>query len=710
MTSKEKYLAHKIDQREQILSDHLEGTARLSSQFASAFGREKQGEMAGYLHDIGKHAKEFQKRIRNPESTKKCDHATAGALEAFHQGQLDVAMCILGHHGGLLDLGGSRDGSEDKTVQGRIKKGREGKIPDYSAWESTGLWRDFSDVPKMDASQTAFSRYIEVKMLYSSLVDADFLDTEAFMEEKAVPRGEYDTMAELRERLDLYLRRKNWLIPQTGINGMRTEILETAARKGRALGRGIYTLTVPTGGGKTLSSLRFGLEHAVEHGLDRIIYVIPYVNIIEQTAEKFREILGKKNVLEHHSHIIPEKEEERRLALASENWEMPVILTTAVQFFESLFHNKPSRCRKLHNIANSVIIYDEIQMLPVKHWIPCVQALEELSGSCRATQILCTATQPAITFPGKTVPLEIVENKKRYYGAFQRVTFKRAGLLSLEYVAGKIMGREQTLCIVNTKTTAQKLFQILPEAEGIFHLSTMMVPAHRKEVLGNIQKRLQEGKGCRVIATSLVEAGVDLDFAYVMREQAGLDSILQAAGRCNRNGKRNIRESIVEIFSLDGQIPSSIGQQVSAARYVMREFEEWDSLEAIEAYFQFWRNLRGEKNLDQKEIMKKVNRYAFCEIAKDFRLIEEDTYTIYIPWKEEGKKHIDRLRKGICNKELFRDLGRYGVNVFAPHYRELVERGDVEFIHDMGVLTNIALYQGDTGLKFQEREGMAIFC
>ena len=493
---------------------------------------------------------------------------------------------------------------------------------------------------------------------------------------------------------------------------MRTEILETAAQKGRLFGRGIYTMTVPTGGGKTLSSLRFALEHAVEHGLDRVIYVVPYVNIIEQTAETFRNILGNRNVLEHHSHGMSagDEQELQRLELASENWDMPVIITTAVQFFESLFHNKPSRCRKLHNIANSVIIYDEAQMLPVKHWIPCVQALEELSASCRATQILCTATQPAITFPGKTVPLEIVEDVKKYYGAFQRVTFKNAGLLSLEAVAGRIMEEKQVLCIVNTKKTVQRLFHMLPEGEKNFHLTTMMVPAHRKEILEEIKKRLHEKKACRVIATSLVEAGVDLDFAYVMREQAGLDSILQAAGRCNRNGERSPKDSIVEIFSLEEQIPASMSQQVGVTRYVMREFEEWDSLKAIEAYFQSWRDLRGKENLDEKEIMKKVNRYAFREIARDFHLIENDTCTIYIPWKEEGERLIGQLRKGLYHKELLRELGRYGVNVFEPHYRELVERGDVELIHGVAVLANGALYHEDTGLEFQEKEGIAIFC
>ncbi len=707
------YLAHKIDNREQTVLEHLTGTSKLSAQFASAFGKEKQGEMAGYLHDIGKYSGEFQERIRNPEHTKRCDHSTAGAIEAFKQRQLGVSMCIMGHHGGLLNFGGKMDTSEDRTVQGRLKKGMERKIPDYTAWKELCPGREFENVPEMEPNQTPFERYMEIKMLYSSLVDADFLDTEMFMEGKSASREEYDTLEQLKDRLETYLKNQKWLEAHSGINGMRTEILETAAQQGRKLERGIYTLTVPTGGGKTISSLRFALHHGVEHGLDRIIYVIPYVNIIEQTAEKFREILGRENVLEHHSNVIYEKEDEQEwkcYQLASENWDMPVIITTAAQFFESLFHNKPSRCRKLHNIANSVIIYDEVQMLPVSHWIPCIHALEKLSKSCRATQVLCTATQPAVVFPQETMPLEIIAEPERYFGAFKRVTFQNSGLLSLEEIAEKIESSHQVLCIVNTKRTAQSLYKMLSEKENAFHLTTMMIPVHRKEALQQIKERLQKGMPCKVVATSLVEAGVDLDFPYVMREQAGLDSILQAAGRCNRNGGKNLRESITEVFELEGRIHGSIRQQVDAARYVMREYEQWDSLEAIETYFRFWRQLRGKENLDQKQIMEKINRYAFCDIAEVFQLIENDTCTVYIPWKEEGEELISQLRNGFYNSPLFRALGRYGVNVFKPHYGELVRLGDVELINGIAVLNNRNLYHEDTGLEFQAEEGIAIFC
>ncbi len=707
------YLAHKTEDREQTLQEHLQGTAKLAGDFAAAFGKRSLGEFAGGLHDIGKASKEFQARVRNPNSTETYDHSTAGALEAVKMRQMTAAMCIMGHHSGLLDFGGQMDKDMDGTVRGRIKKGLEGKIPDYSGWKEACPSLSLPSVPEMDASQTAFGRYMETKFLYSSLVDADFLDTEEFMNGEPAPRGMGDSLETLLGRLEDWLNKHGWLEGKTGINGMRSELLRTAAAHGREAERGIYTLTVPTGGGKTVSSLYWALCHGVSHGLDRVIYVIPYMNIIEQTAKKFREILGEENVLEHHSNVIYEKdseEEQDPFLLASENWDMPVVVTTAVQFFESLFHNKSSRCRKLHNIANSVVIYDEVQMLPASYWTPCIHAMEELSDSFRATQVLCTATQPAITFPKGTEPEEITKNTKKQFEQLKRVTFVNGGQTSPEELADKLKSHRQALCIVNTKRTARRLYELLEGREGCFHLTTMMVPAHREEVLSEIRRRLGDGLPCLVAATSLVEAGVDLDFPHVLREQAGLDSILQAAGRCNRNGKKKPEESIVEVFSLEVKAPDSIRQQVDAARYIMKGDKEWDSLEAIEAYFRFWREkLRGEENLDRKKIMEKAERYAFREIAETFRLIDDDTYTVYIPWREEGKRLLRELRGGKCGRGLFRKLGRYSVNVYEPHYRELLRLGDIELIQGTAVLANEKLYDEHAGLAFSAKEGDAIF-
>ena len=504
------YLAHKTEDREQTVLEHLQGTAKRAGEFAAAFGKQSLGEFVGGLHDVGKCSEEYQARIRNPDSTEKCDHSTAGALEAFNMRQMTAAMCIMGHHSGLLDFGGQMDRDTDGTVRGRIKKGMEGKIPDYSRWKEACPSLTIQNVPEMDPSQTIFGRYMETKFLYSSLVDADFLDTEEFMNGEPAPRGVGDSLETLLKRLEIWLRERGWLEGKAGINGMRSELLRTVSVHGRAAERGIYTLTVPTGGGKTVSSLYWALCHGVSHGLDRVIYVIPYMNIIEQTAKKFREILGEENVLEHHSNVVYEEdfgEDRNPFGLASENWDMPVVVTTSVQFFESLFHNKSSRCRKLHNIAGSVIIYDEVQMLPVASWTPCIHAMEELSSSFRATQVLCTATQPAITLPTGRKPVEITKDTEKQFEGLKRITFVNGGQVSLEQIADKMKSSRQALCIVNTKRTARRLYDLLEGREGCFHLTTMMVPAHREKVLSEIKRRLEEGLPCLVAATSLVEAG-----------------------------------------------------------------------------------------------------------------------------------------------------------------------------------------------------------
>lgn len=716
------YLAHKQDAREQTIIAHAKGTAELAEQFAEAFGMGAQGKVAGYLHDTGKYSSEFQKRIRNPEQTGKCDHATAGAWEARQMNQVEIAMCIAGHHSGLLNWGSRWDDETSATFSGRMKKAKNRGIPDYSAWLSERNVDELVDLPPVKRPESGDELYWRIKFLYSALVDADFLDTERFVEEDAVKRKYGIEIDVLCDRLKAYLQKKGWLKARNGLNGMRTEILELAARKGREAEQGAYKLTVPTGGGKTVSSLRFALQHAKMHGMKRIIYVVPYVNIIEQTANTFREILGEDAVLEHHSNVEYQPNDEGKWdwkKLACENWDMSVIVTTAVQFFESLFHNKSSKCRKLHNIANSVIVYDEVQMLPIKYWSPCVSVMQELSNHYHVTQIFCSATQPEIEFSNKLeasestehieIP-EIMERKEEYFQRFKRVTFRDAGQVAMESLAEKIREKTSVLCIVNTKRTAKELFALLADEPDVFFLTTMMVPEHRWEVLQEIKRRLcaDVPKPCRLIATSLVEAGVDLDFAYVLRELAGLDSILQAAGRCNRNGRRSVESSITEVFSLESGPHKPICQQVDATKRIMGKYKAWDSLEAIKNYFVFYRALRGKANLDCQDIKGKMERYEFEEIAKAFHLIDEETYTVYVPWKG-GADLIEQLRRGIYNRDLLRRLGRYSVNLFRKHYEEWLRLGNIELVGNVAVLNNQCLYSEQTGMEFQAKEGEAIF-
>lgn len=703
----EKYLAHiSNDKREQTILEHLNGTAELCARYASAFGAEEQGHLAGLAHDLGKYSNFFQHRIRG--STEHVDHATAGAAECCKLEQSCAAFAVAGHHGGLPDGGGQGDHYEDGTFCGRMKKTALGKLEPYDAWQQ--------EIQLPAVPQPMFSDLLEemffTRMLYSCLVDADFLDTEAFMAGKEQERGGGDRMEILEKKLQAYI--STWFPPRTELNQERCAILQRCLEQGECRKPGLFTLTIPTGGGKTVASLAFALRHARAHSLRRIIYVIPYTSIIEQNAQVFRDILGERNVLEHHSGVLYDSKDETRpdnirLARATENWDMPVVVTTAVQFFESLFANRPSQCRKLHNLAQSVIIFDEAQMLPVPYLRPCVFAISQLVKNYGASAVLCTATQPALDgifkefLPGQPA-VEICPAFQ--HNIFRRVTFRQAGKLPPETLAEQINGQKQALCIVNSRKSAQTIYSLLNK-EGSFHLSTLMYPAHRKTMLEEIRARLRDGLPCRAVSTSLIEAGVDVDFPAVFREEAGLDSILQAAGRCNREGKLSADESIVTIFQGETAPPSLFEIPVAAGRQALKRYDQPDSPEAIRYYFQELLDLKGSAVLDQKKIlsMMKQEFMPFRKVAEKFHLIDSETKTVYIPLGE-GEELVQKLRSGESSRELFRALGQYSVSIYPQHFQSLDLAGDLEVLEDgVAVLTNLTLYDNDIGLSPMADEG-----
>lgn len=701
--------------REQTVAEHLLGTAELAAGFGSAFGAGEEARLAGLLHDIGKCSDAFQARLRGGP---RCDHSTAGAQEAQRLGSPPVAFSVAGHHGGLPDGGARGDEAGSPTMMGRFQK----KLDDYSRFAGQIELPDTPlPPPRLDGpSTTAFFRTaFYTRMLFSCLVDADWLDTEAFMD-GAVERGMNRPIPELLERLDAFLRQKGWDRPVRELDILRRDILQQCRSLG-ALERGLFTLTVPTGGGKTGASMAFALEHAKAHRLRRIVYVIPYTSIIEQNAAIFRDMLGEDCVLEHHSGADPDTLDNAdpasvRRKRAAENWDAAVIVTTAVQFFESLFAAKPSKCRKLHNLAESVIIFDEAQMLPVPYLKPCVAAMAELAARYGCSAVLCTATQPSLSpllwqYAPSLPPRELCPNWAELLPMFWRVAFHQEGTLSDMSLAGRLCGEGQVLCIVNSRKQAQAAYALL-NREGRYHLSTLMTPAHRREKLSEIRARLLQGLPCRVVSTSLIEAGVDVDFPAVYRAEAGLDSILQAAGRCNREGKRSPDDSIVHIFTPEGGSPPLFQPNIKAANSALRKTSP-DDPAAIVKYFDTLYEWAGQA-LDHKNIMDQWERgssgvqYPFQTIAEQFHLIEQPTTTVYIP-TEESIPLLEELRQGQYSRRLFRRLGQHGVAVYPGHIEALDRGGHLERVDESTIiLRSTDLYSQETGLTLEPVEGQAL--
>lgn len=708
------YLAHIAgDGRKQTAAEHLNGTAERCALFAAPFGAEELGRLAGLSHDLGKYSMEFQRRLDNGP---KVDHATAGAFACWRMGQPLAAFAAAGHHGGLPDGGTQGDSPDAGTFLGRMKRAERGGLPDCSPWTEEIALPSPAPPP---CGTEPLSQIFFTRMLFSCLTDADFLDTEAFMD--GSPRPEHPApLDDLWERLQRHI--SGWFPPQGELNSRRCAVLEQCIRMGKTQPPGLFTLTVPTGGGKTVASLAFALAQARARarGLRRIIYVIPYTSIIEQTAQEFRTILGAENVLEHHSNAAYEIDAEAtpktvRLAQAAENWDMPVVVTTAVQFFESLYANRPSQCRKLHNLAGSVILFDEAQLLPLPCLRPCVHAIAQLVQHYGASAVLCTATQPALGplfaefLPGRPA-VELCPPELCPPESFRRVCFRQAGRLDWDTLSGQLQQHEQVLCVVNSRKSAQEIFTRL-SGEGNFHLSTLMYPAHRRAKLEEIRRRLREGLPCRVISTSLIEAGVDVDFPAVFREEAGLDSILQAAGRCNREGKRPVSESIVTLFRGEAAPPPLFQTAIGAGRMVLEQYDDIASREAIQAYFHTLLELKGAEAQDIYGILPKIRTelFPFQSVAERFHMIDSPTRTVYIPLGA-GAELVGRLRAGERSRALFRQLGQYGVSIYENHFAALDQAGDLERLEDgSAILATLSLYSEETGLSLEVDCGKAFF-
>ncbi|MBM3128230.1 MAG: CRISPR-associated helicase Cas3' [Chloroflexi bacterium] len=716
----------------QPLIAHLTNSANLAEKFGADAGISELARTAALIHDLGKYSKAFQARLDG--SPRKVDHATAGAREAtslFNQNQNQrwlatmLAYCVAGHHTGLPDFGSAIDVETDATLSTRLDPNKK-TLEDFSAYKTELDLATLTLPPNLkirpDKERPGFSLAFFTRMLYSTLVDADFQETETYMNDGEKPRGEYPSIEELCQKFNTHLRKFD--NPEGDINRKRTETLKTCIAKADSE-QGFFTLTVPTGGGKTLASMAFALNHAVKHGLKRIIYVIPFTTIIEQNAGVFKECLGEQNVLEHHSNFdwnpmreaSPESADNEtndvlsKLKLASENWDIPIVVTTNVQFFESLFANKSSRCRKLHNLAKSVIIFDEAQMLPREYLDPCMLAVKELVQNYGASTVFCTATQPALDkrLPGVKF-IDLVPDSQALFDFYKRVQIKNLGKVPDAELIEKMNAHPQVLCIVNTRRHAKGLFDGLT-GEGSFHLSTLMCPAHRKEKLLEIRKRLKTAQACRVISTQVMEAGIDVDFPVGFRALAGLDSIVQAAGRVNRN--KNNPMGDVFVFAPETpfikKTPAFIKQGASVAESILRDYaDNPDSIQAINAYFSMLYNLQDSGAFDAKKILSFFDKqtgeldFDFKTAAENFRLIENNQVAVVIPYKDEAREILEQARYHPYPFKFARQLQTYTVNIYQNEFEKLQSKGVIETCNETYQVLTVAgmkeFYNENTGL------------
>jgi len=719
----------------QTVREHLNNTANIARELGIDAGVAELAYVAAMLHDIGKYSDAFQRRLEGAGF--KVDHSTAGAKEARQLFQDDpvhqimgtiLAYCIAGHHSGLLNYGSPIDIETDGTLWARLKK----EVEDYQIYKEeikTEELRLPAYLPiRPITKDCGFSLAFFTRMVYSALVDADFLETEAFMNSEGKPRGGYDDVSVLKEKLDHSLDRfKN---PDSPINQQRTETLKNCIAKATEK-PGLFTLTVPTGGGKTLSSLAFALHHAALHGMKRIIYVIPYTSIIEQNAAIFKNCLGYSNVLEHHSNFNWDQKQNyaeaeqaddqtnnaiQKLKLATENWDIPIVVTTNVQFFESLFANRSSRCRKLHNIAKSVIIFDEAQMLPRDYLKPCMYAVYELVKNYSATAILCTATQPSVEqfLPKEAELQELSTDPQSLYRFYKRVQVKHIGIKSDDYLTQQMNANQQTLCIVNTRRHARGLFEKLNN-EGRFHLSTLMCPAHRKRTIAKIKETLCTKKPCRVISTQIMEAGIDIDFPVGFRAISGLDSIIQAAGRVNREGKQS--EGTLYVFEPDSafvkRTPAYIRQGAEVARNILRNYADPVCMEAIHDYYELLYDLKGKEDFDKKNIFHCFEKgdpsnlnFDFKTASEKFRLIENNTASIVIQYDQTAISLLDKARISDFPLSFSRELQPYTVNIYQNEFNALQAKGLIDLYGDAyAVLNDMGYYNAETGLQIPESVG-----
>lgn len=702
----------------QTNAEHSNNVAKLARSFADELGMGMWGYVLGMLHDKGKESDDFQSYIRKESGydyEAKCplehNHAFVGGIIAksiYGKGS-ESLLCnqIISHHSGLHDY---------CQIEETLKKDIPSDV--NRCVEKIHLNRppfSFSQI-KGSKGMTPDANHLS-RMLFSCLVDADYLDTELFMDEKSArKRINGISLQSLLPSLETYIDNLQKRSSESEVNAIRRTVQERCVSVSNVK-KGFYSLTVPTGGGKTLSSLVWALRHAVHNGMKRIIIAIPYTSIIAQTASILKQIFGEEAVLEHHSNFDPQslksKEMQHKAKLATENWDYPIVVTTNVQLFESMFSNKPSDCRKLHNIVNSVIILDEVQTLPTDYLQPIVDALKSYQRMFGISVLFTTASQPVLSgliegcnpkaaFQGIDNITEIIPKEYVLHDKLRRVRLEIDNTGSTyDEIADQLSQHNKVLCIVNTRNDARELFERLPKEGLTIHLSRMMCPRHVSKAIQEIKQALSDNSETviRVVATQLIEAGVDIDFPVVYRQEAGLDSILQAAGRCNREGKLDMATTYVFSLSEEHKLYGSI-IDANNARLNMVNVNDWFASEAMTEYFRqlYCRKETFDKK-DIKTLLYKPTEMCFAEAAKEFRLIEETGKTVYVNM-DDSLELVERLKNDGITYSLMKQLSQYSVNIHERDFLKLWSYGAIEeVIEGIYVVNDRAQYDENIGLR-----------
>ena len=693
------------------LVDHLIAVAKLAGEFCESFDSHDAGYYAGLWHDVGKFNPEFQKYLKSGKHSGGPDHKGAGAKLALQHLE-PLALLVQGHHGGLPVMRHCKGWVDEKdsnpATAAAIERARQA-MPEL---EPKGRI-----TPPEWTRKEPHRAEMWLRMVFSALVDADYLDTEAhFNLRQAMQRGQSTSIGELWQRFSERHQNVQTGAPADAVNEVRSEVYEACVATAENP-PGIFRLAVPTGGGKTLSGMGFALRHAVSHGLDRVIVAVPFISITQQTASVYREFLGDEAVLEHHSSVeVDDSDEYDAKAiwarLASENWDAPIVVTTTVQLFNSLFSNRTSSTRKLHNLARSVIILDEAQALPPTLLEPILDGLRDLAENYGTSVVLSTATQPAFQAikPFADVKAhDIVLSPERHFQSLKRVRYewRTDPPLSWDQVADIMRDTPQAIVVVNTKKDALALLESLND-ENALHLSTLLCGRHREAVIAEIRQRLEHGLNCQLVSTQVVEAGVDIDFPMVLRAVGPMDSIIQAAGRCNRNGKLD-QGRVVVFQAEEATLPR--GTYRTAADETMAIIntghQELDDPDVVAEYF---RRLYQDVDTDTKQVQEARKAFDYPEVAKRFKMIDDDTVSAVVT-REEAFKAADKLeewtkvldavaglREGNkSTRQLLRQVQPWSVSLYR---REALEKERAGLLHEImpGLYEWRGAYDAVTGI------------